>query len=336
MSSTDASNPGGKDKGKVTDWVPTDSKTGEFIRKPSNFRNQISRKEGAEFPPEAGRYHLFASLACPWAHRVLITRKLKGLEKIITATVVHWHLGEGGWRFATPDEYSSVSSVPDTTLEPLEKDVKFLREYYFKANKDYDGRYTVPVLWDTKTQTIVNNESSEIIRMLYTEFDDLIEEKYKGVTFLPADLETEIEELNGWVYDTVNNGVYKSGFATTQSAYEAAVYPLFESLDKLEKRLAENGPYLFGDRLTEADIRLYPTIVRFDPVYVQHFKCNIRDIRSGYPAIHKWLKELYWKNPAFKDTTDFQHIKFHYTKSHSQINPKGITPVGPLPDIHPL
>ncbi|KAL7269272.1 S-glutathionyl-(chloro)hydroquinone reductase [Rhizina undulata] len=213
---------------------------------------------------------------------------------------------------------------------------KFLKDLYFKANPNYEGRYTVPTLWDKKLQTICSNESSEILRFLYTEFDDLIAEDKKGVTFYPEEKRKEIDEFNEWLYDTVNNGVYKSGFATTQEAYEKNVHKLFESLDRIEEILKKSdGPYILGKELTEADIRLYPTIVRFDPVYVQHFKCNIKMIRHDYPAIHKWLRHLYWDIPAFRETTNFEHIKKHYTKSHSQINPKGITPVGPLPDILP-
>lgn len=207
-------------------------------------------------------------------------------------------------------------------------------------NPDYDGRFTVPTLWDKKTNTIVSNESSEIIRMFYTEFDDLIDQKYKDVVLFPKDLQAQIEEANEWTYNDINNGVYKSGFATTQDAYEKAVTQLFTSLDKAEAHLKEQsskkeGPYYYGKSITEADVRLYTTIVRFDVVYVQHFKCNIRDIRSGYPYLHAWVRNLYWNHPeSFGEaTTDFVHIKSHYTKSHKQINQFSITPVGPLPNI---
>lgn len=173
--------------------------------------------------------------------------------------------------------------------------------------------------------------------MMNTAFDEIVADEYKGVSYYPEDLRAEIDELNGWVYDKINNGVYKAGFAATQEAYEENVYPLFDALDRVEKILAESeGDYLLGKTLTEADVRLYTTIVRFDPVYVQHFKCNIRTIRNGYPHIDKWLRKLYWTHPAFKNTTDFEHIKKHYTKSHPQINPFGVTPVGPLPNILPL
>jgi glutathionyl-hydroquinone reductase len=308
-------------------------KSGEFKRQVSSFRNWISREAGAEFPPEKGRYHLYVSYACPWAHRTLITRKLKGLEEIIPYTSVHWHLGSGGWRFATADE-----NIPgdNTTPDPLHPSFTHLREIYFESEPEYSGRFTVPVLYDTKTKRIVSNESSEIIRMFYHEFDDLLLEEYKKVDPFPQALQSEIDASNEWIYNDVNNGVYKSGFATTQEAYERAVTTLFSSLDKIEEHLASsNSPYYFGDSITEADIRLFTTIVRFDPVYVQHFKTNIRDIRSGYPAIHAWLRRLYWDVPAFRETTQFEHIKFHYTKSHTQINQFAITPVGPLPDILP-
>ncbi|KAL4801122.1 glutathione S-transferase [Aspergillus venezuelensis] len=320
------------DKDKITNWVNPNDKSGEFKRQASVFRNWISREQGAEFPPEKGRYHLYVSYACPWAHRTLIVRKLKGLEDIISYNSVHWHLGEKGWRFATADE-----SLPGkTTPDPLHSDYTHLREIYFANEPNYEGRFTVPVLFDKKTGRIVSNESAEIIRMLYYEFDDIIAPEFKNIDLFPENLRKDIEGTNEWVYNDVNNGVYKSGFATTQEAYEKNVTTLFNSLDKIESHLSSTKtPYYFGDKITEADIRLYTTIVRFDPVYVQHFKCNLRDIRSGYPAIHDWLRRLYWDVPAFKETTEFEHIKKHYTKSHSQINPYGITPVGPVPDILP-
>lgn len=238
-------------------------------------------------------------------------------------------MGEGGWRFTTPDK------VPGATPDHLYGS-KQLREIYFKANPEYEGRFTVPVLWDKKTETIVNNESSEIIRILYTEFDQFVDAKHKGVTYYAKDQAAKIDELNTWIYDEINNGVYKSGFATTQEAYDQNVQILFKALDRVEKILKEsNGPYLLGQEFTEADLRLYPTLIRFDPVYVQHFKCNIGMIRYNYPAINKWMQHLYWDIPGFKETTNFDHIKFHYTKSHPQINPFGITPAGPVPDILP-
>ncbi|EON97617.1 putative glutathione s-transferase gst3 protein [Phaeoacremonium minimum UCRPA7] len=321
--------------GKVTDWVLPSDKSGEFKRQQSSFRDWVSKKPGSQFPAEKGRYHLYVSYACPWATRTLIARKLKGLEDIVTFSSVHWHLGQNGWRFATPEDKDAEGEnvIPD----PVHPDFTHLRQIYFESNPDYQGRFTVPVLYDKIQKRIVSNESSEILRMFGTEFDDIIEEKYQKISLYPEALQKQIEETHEWVYDKINNGVYKSGFATTQEAYERNVVALFEALDRAEKHLAENeGPYWFGKDITEVDIRLYVTINRFDPVYVQHFKCNIRDIRSGYPHLHKWVRNLYWNVPAFKDTTNWLHIKNHYTKSHTQINPHSITPVGPLPDILPL
>lgn len=311
------------------------NEAGEFKRLASSFRNTISKN--GPHQPEAGRYHLYVSYACPWAHRTLITRTLKGLTGIIGVTVVHWHMDNNGWRFATEEEgkTEAIGAGP----EPF-YGFKRLKELYFKANPDYAGRFTVPVLWDKKLETIVNNESSEIIRILNTEFNSIIDEEYTKVDIYPEDLRAKIDELNDWIYPTINNGVYKAGFATKQEPYEREVKAVFESLDKIEKILEERHAtgeeFLLGNDITEADIRLYPTLVRFDPVYHQHFKCNIRMLRHDYPHIHRYLRTLYWKNDAFKDTTNFEHIKFHYTKSHPQINPYGITPLGPLPNILPL
>lgn len=320
---------------KITDWVNPNDKSGEFKRQASVFRNFISRESGAEFPPEKGRYHLYVSYACPWAHRTLITRKLKGLEDIISFSSVHWHLGEKGWRFATADEnLPGENTIPD----PLHPEYTHIREIYFSNEPNYTGRFTVPVLFDKKTNRIVSNESAEIIRMLYYEFDDLLPEQYKKIDLFPSALRSDIDASNEWIYNDINNGVYKSGFATTQEAYDKAVTTLFSSLDKVEAHLSKqqaSSKFFFGNTVTEADIRLYTTIIRFDPVYVQHFKCNLRDIRSGFPAIHRWVRGLYWDIDAFRSTTDFEHIKKHYTKSHKQINQFAITPLGPVPDILP-
>ncbi|KAJ5980728.1 Glutathione S-transferase omega-like 2 [Penicillium waksmanii] len=320
---------------KVTDWVNPADKSGEFKRQVSAFRNFVSRESGAEFPAEKGRYHLYVSYACPWAHRTLITRKLKGLEDFISFSSVHWHLGDKGWRFATADEkLPGENTIPD----PLHPEFTHLRDIYFSNEPDYTGRFTVPVLFDKKTNRIVSNESAEIIRMLYYEFDDLLPEQYKKVDLFPSALRSEIDTSNEWIYNDVNNGVYKSGFATTQEAYEKAVVTLFSSLDKIEAHLVKqqaSSKYFFGNTVTEADIRLFTTIIRFDPVYVQHFKCNLRDIRSGFPAIHRWVRGLYWDLDAFRETTEFEHIKKHYTKSHKQINQFAITPLGPVPDVLP-
>ncbi|KAF1817474.1 hypothetical protein P152DRAFT_454065 [Eremomyces bilateralis CBS 781.70] len=320
-------------KKNILNWVDPKDKSGEFRRQQSQFRDVISSDPNAAFPAEKDRYHLYVSYACPWAHRTLIVRKLKGLEELIPFTAVHWHMGERGWRFVTPDEtVPGENAVPD----PLHPEYTHLRDIYFENDKEYGGRFTVPTLYDKKQKRIVNNESSEIIRMFYHAFDALLPEKHRNLDLFPKALQQKIEETNDWTYNDINNGVYKSGFATSQEAYEKACTQLFKSLDRVEAHLSSSpGPYYFGTEITEADVRLYTTIVRFDPVYVQHFKCNIRDIRSGYPAIHAWLRKLYWDVPAFRETTQFEHIKYHYTKSHKQINQFSITPIGPLPDILP-
>lgn len=319
----------------ITNWVKPGDKSGEFKRQSSAFREWIKNDPKAEFPAESGRYHLYTSLACPWAHRTLIVRKLKGLEDIISFTNVHYEMLEKGWRFATKDEKLPGDNV---TPDPVHPEFTHLREIYFENNKDYSGRFLVPTLYDKKQKRIVSNESSEIIRMFYHEFDHLIADKYKQIEFRPEDLIKQIDEANDWQYNDINNGVYKSGFATTQEAYEKNVTQLFKSLDRAETHLKQqkSGPFYFGDRLTETDVRLYTTIVRFDQVYQQHFKCNLRDIRGGYPYLHKWVRNLYWNHPAFHDTTEFTHIKRHYTMSHKQINPYSIVPVGPEPPLLPL
>ncbi|PMD66589.1 uncharacterized protein K444DRAFT_551715 [Hyaloscypha bicolor E] len=309
-----------------------DPATGEFKRPAAQFRNFISSEPGAEFPPEKGRYHLYVSYACPWAHRTLIVQKLKGLEDIISFTSVHWYMDLGGvsWRFVTLDEnLPGENVVPD----PI-NGVQNIRELYLLADPNYSGRFSVPVLWDKKLKTIVNNESSEIIRMLNTEFDGLLGEEFRGVNIVPQGLREKIDETNAWIYDDLNNGVYKSGIAKTQEAYEKAVTAVFNSLDRIEDLLQHTSePYLLGSQLTEVDVRLYPTIVRFDIVYVTLFKTNLKTIRDGYPNIHRWLQHLYWDIPAFNETTNVEHIKKHYFKSLTPINPDGNVPLGPLPDI---
>ncbi|KAF2459148.1 glutathione S-transferase [Lineolata rhizophorae] len=321
-------------KKSILNWVDPKDGSGEFKRQASQFRSFVSREPGAEFPAEAGRYHLYVSYACPWAHRTLIVRRLKGLDDIIPYTSVHWHMLDKGWRFATADE-ADGHVAPDPV--PGHEAYTHLRDVYFGVDPDYAGRFTVPVLYDKKQNKIVSNESSEIIRMLYHEFDALLPPELAALDLLPPDLRADIDATNEWTYHDINNGVYKSGFATTQEAYARAVTTLFASLDRAEAHLSavSDGPYYFGRRLTEADVRLYTTLVRFDAVYVQHFKANLRDVRSGYPALHRWLRALYWDLPAFARSTRFDHIKNHYTKSHRQINPFSITPLGPVPDILP-
>lgn len=297
-------------------WYDTASTGGKFVRKDSSFRNWITAESG-DFQAEPGRYHLYVSLACPWAHRTLIMRALKGLEEMIPVSVVHWLMLDRGWTF---DEGPGV--VPD----PIHQ-AQSLYQVYQAADPGYTGRVTVPILWDKKTGTIVNNESSDIIRMLNSAFDGV---GAKPGDFYPADLRRQIDEINDRVYDTLNNGVYKAGFATSQEAYEEAVVPLFETLDWLEEILTSR-PWLAGDRMTEADIRLFTTLIRFDPVYHGHFKCNIRRI-ADYPRLSAFLRMVYML-PGVAATVDFGHIKRHYYQSHRKINPTGIVPVGPLPAI---
>lgn len=242
-------------------------------------------------------------------------------------------MGEKGWRFATTEDNDAPGE--NVTPNPIQAGQNFthLQDIYYSVDPEYKGRFTVPTLYDKIQHKIVSNESSEIIRMFYDQFDDILPQEYRDVKLYPEDLRSKIDEHNDWTYDKINNGVYKSGFATTQLAYENNVIPLFDALKKVEDHLSSNGPYYWGDKITESDIRLFTTIIRFDSVYVQHFKCNITDIRSGFPNIHRWMRKLYWNVPAFKDTTQFEHIKRHYTKSHGQINQFAITPVGPVPDI---
>lgn len=357
-----------------------DSKDGAFKRQVSSFRETISASHPV-YKPAKGRYWLYVSLACPWAHRTLIARVLKGLAPVIGVSVVHWHLDDQGWRMLprkegetlgakaygaaggiqiTPSS-AEVGSIGNDSARPF-VDATFdpnvgaqrLSELYKKSNPDYNARYTVPVLWDTQTSTIVNNESADILRIFDSDaFDGLRDTSVPVVDLVPSALEKEIDEINTWVYDNINNGVYKAGFAESGVVYEREVENVFKHLEKVEailkdkysKLAAKLGDdrasifkkyFLVGEQLTESDVRLYTTIARFDPVYVQHFKCNFTTIRNGFPYIQLWLQNLYWNYPAFKDTTDFTHIKLHYTRSHPRINPLGLTPLGPKPDMVPL
>ncbi len=303
-------------------WYDTKASGGRFVRSDSQFRSWITADGGpgptgeGGFEAEPGRYHLYVSLACPWAHRTLIFRKLKGLERLIDVSVVHWHMGEHGWTFER-DEAATGDRLHG---------FDYLHEVYTLAVPDYSGRVTVPALFDKKRRTIVSNESAEIIRMLNSAFDGV------GAVpgdYYPARLRPAIDEVNERVYDTVNNGVYKAGFATTQDAYEEAVTALFASLDWLEDRLSRQR-YLAGERVTEADWRLFTTLVRFDPVYVGHFKCNLRRL-VDYPNLWAYARELHqW--PGVAETVDMKHIKHHYYGSHGTINPTGIVPLGPVID----
>lgn len=296
---------------------------GSFNRSTSRYRNWITADGAAGpsgeagFRAEPGRYHLYVSLACPWAHRTLMFRQLKGLEEMISVSVVHWLMPQGGWNFAP-----GPGVVPDMVNQ-----AQWLRQVYQQADPYHDGRVTVPLLWDKQRQTIVNNESSEIIRMLNSAFDGV---GAKPGDFYPQDLRGEIDMINDRVYDTLNNGVYRSGFATTQQAYEEAVYPLFDTLDWLEQLLGQRR-YLLGDRLTEADLRLFPTLVRFDAVYVGHFKCNLRRL-VDYPNLWAYTREIY-QMPGIAQTVDFEHIKRHYYESHRGLNPYGVVPAGPVLDF---
>ena len=300
-----------------TDWYDTVSNNGEFVRKDSQFRGWIGSDT---YPAEAGRYHLIVSLACPWAHRTLIFRKLKKLEQVIGVTVVRPEMLDKGWEIS--DE---VSIAAGYVASPI-AGIATLAQLYGKADPRYSGRVTVPVLWDTQTNTIVSNESAEIIRMLNSAFQDFTENR---ADYYPAALAADIDQLNDFIYENINNGVYRAGFATTQAAYEKAFHQLFEALDTVEKTLAQER-YLLGEDLTEADWRLFTTLIRFDSVYFGHFKTNQRQIES-YPNISTYLRDLY-QQAGVADTVNFDHIKTHYYFSHDTINPTRVVPVGPVID----
>ena len=301
-------------------WYDTSKTGGKFERSTAGFRNWITPDGTAGptgvggFKAQAGRYHLYISYACPWAHRTLIFRTLKGLEDLITISAVHPDMLGDGWTFATDFDGSDGDTLFGS---------KFLRDIYTRAVPDVSGRVTVPILWDKELGTIVSNESSEIIRMLNSAFDTITG---NTLDFWPIAQRDDIEAMNTRIYDTINNGVYKAGFATTQAAYDAAIVPLFDSLDWLEQHLADNR-YLLGDTVTEADWRLFTTLVRFDLVYHGHFKCNKRMIKD-YQNLWGYTRELYqWAGVA--DTTKFDHFVRHYHYSHDTINPNRIIPITP-------
>jgi putative glutathione S-transferase len=298
-------------------WYDTKSSGGRFVRKAAAFRNRVTANGSSGFKAESGRYHLYVSYACPWAHRTLIYRRLKGLEDHVSVSVVNPLMLGDGWTFLPGD-----GVVPD----PI-NDTAYLHQVYTEACPDYTGRVTVPVLWDRERGTIVNNESSEIIRFFDREFDGV---GGSGTLFCPPELEEEIDTVNTLVYSKINNGVYKAGFATTQEAYEAAVSELFDTLDRLEARLGRQR-FLIGDTLTEADWRLFTTLVRFDSVYVGHFKCNLRRL-VDYTNLWGYTRELY-QVPGVADTVRMDHIKDHYYRSHDTINPTGVVPIGPAVDF---
>lgn len=310
-------------KGKWHDKWDYNNDEGEFIRQDSQFRNWIT-KDGsagptgeAGFKAEPNRYHLYVSLACPWASRALIMRSLKGLEDLISLSVVNTLMGEHGWTF-DPEE----GVIPDPVI-----DAEYLYEIYKKVEPEYSGHVTVPVLYDLKQDKIVNNESADIIRMLNSAFD---EAGANDRNYLPKELISEIDKINDKVYGAINNGVYKAGFATSQEVYEKEVTKLFDALDEIEERL-EDSRFLVGDQITEADWRLFTTLIRFDSAYHGHFKCNIRRI-VDYKNLWRYTRELY-NEPGVKKTVDFNHIKKHYYRSHKQINPNGIVPKGPKLDF---
>lgn len=300
-------------------WYDTEESGGRFIRSDSQFRNWIT-KDGSSgptgdggFKAEPNRYHLYISYACPWASRAIIMRSLKGLEDIISVSVVNPLMAEHGWTFE-----DGPGVVPDPVI-----DANYMHEIYTKEDPGYSGRVTVPVLWDLKQDTIVNNESADIMRMFNSAFEGLGSSDYD---YAPDELLDAIDEVNDEIYDTVNNGVYKTGFATEQEVYEEKVTKLFDELDKLEEHL-ETNEFLVGDQITEADWRLFTTLVRFDPVYFGHFKCNLKRL-VDYENLWRYTRELYnW--PGIKKTVNFDHIKEHYYKSHDMINPNGIVPKGP-------
>lgn len=310
--------------GQWTDqWYDTKSTGGRFVRTEAQFRNWITPDgspgptgEGG-FQAEPGRYHLYVSLACPWAHRTLIFRAIKQLDSMIGVSVVNPLMARHGWTF-DPEE----GVVPDHVNH-----ASYLHQVYTLAQPGYTGRVTVPVLWDKQRRTIVNNESSEIIRMLNSAFDDV---GAAAGDYYPPDLRTQIDEINAQVYPDINNGVYRAGFATTQEAYNDAVADLFKALERIERRLLKQR-YLTGARLTEADWRLFTTLLRFDPVYYGHFKCNIKRL-VDLPALWGFTRELY-QFPKVASTVDMRHIQAHYYRSHTQINPTGIVPAGPLLDL---
>ena len=307
----------------VNQWYDTKSSGGRFVRKAPQFRHWITADGSAGpsgdagFKAEPGRYHLYVSLACPWAHRTLIFRALKGLEDMIPISVVHWYMADKGWTFQAGE-----GVVADSV-----NDAEYMYQVYTSAMPDYSGRVTVPVLWDKQTKTIVSNESPEIIRMFNAAFDGV---GAKSGDFYPQALREEIDMLNERIYEPVNNGVYKCGFATTQAAYEESVVPLFETLDWLDDRLS-NQRYLTGSQITEADWRLFTTLIRFDQVYVGHFKCNIKRI-VDYPNLSEYVRDLY-QQPGVAGTVDMAHIKRHYYASHETVNPSRVVPVGPEIDF---
>ncbi|HSH29780.1 MAG TPA: glutathione S-transferase family protein [Thiohalobacter sp.] len=299
-------------------WLNSEQEDGEFVRRESQFRSWVTPDGEGGFRAAPGRYHLYVSYACPWAHRSLILRRLKRLDEVISVDVVHPHMGEAGWHFD--------ASFPGATADTV-NGCDYMHELYRLAQPDYTGIVTVPVLWDREQRTIVNNESAEIIRMLNSAFDAWGDAQ---LDMYPVGLRDEIDAINAFVYENINNGVYRAGFATSQAAYDRAFEALFAALDEIEARLSQQR-YLVGGRLTEADWRLFTTLVRFDAVYVGHFKCN-RNRIADFSALSNYLRELY-QYPGIAQTVNLDHIKAHYYWSHSWLNPSRIVPGGPRLDL---
>lgn len=298
-------------------WYDTKKSNGKFVRQNSMFRHQISSEPNSQFTPQTGRYHLYVSLACPWAHRTLIFRKLKQLENHITVSVVSPDMLGEGWEFG---QYEGAT-------EDHLYDFNYMHQVYTKDSPEITSRVTVPVLWDKHSNKIVNNESADIIRILNSAFNELTG---NTTDFYPNALKSDIDDINEFIYPNINNGVYKTGFATTQDAYEEALQSLFSALDSIEERLSCQR-YLVGNTLTEADWRLFTTLIRFDPVYVGHFKCNVKRIED-YPALSAYVRDLY-QTEGIAQTVNFDHIKRHYYFSHTMINPTQVVPNGPIMNL---
>ena len=298
------------------EWYDADAK-GRFVRDETKFHDRVTADGSSGFEAEPERYHLYVSLACPWAHRTLIARRLKGLERGISLSVVHPHMGDDGWEFR-----DAPGTIPDTV-----NGARYLHEVYTKAKPDYTGRVTVPVLWDRKRRTIVCNDSRRVLRMLSREFDAFAENR---VTLCPPELEAQIDREIDALYEPVNNGVYRAGFASTQEAYDEAVTLLFGALDGYERRL-DRHRYLLGNAFTEADICFFTTLLRFDPVYHYHFKCNVKRV-ADYPNLSSYLRDIYQK-PGVASLCDLSHVKEHYYTSHPKLNPTRIIPKGPVIDL---
>ncbi|KAL9117710.1 MAG: hypothetical protein Q9187_005749 [Circinaria calcarea] len=297
---------------------------------PGSWRGVLGSEE---FPAEKDRYHLYVGLFCPFAHRVILIRQLKGLQELLPMSVVKaYPKGDEGWRFPNSD-----SEYPGSTVDHLFNS-SFLHEIYYRSPptfKEYKGKFSVPVLWDKKTNQIVNNESEDIMRQLNTAFNHLLPEgPQRALNFYPSDLSTEIDEVNSWLVPDLNLGVYKAGFAADQEGYSKACATVFATLDKLQEILiAHNRPYILKDQISELDLKAYATLIRFDTIYVQHFKLNVGMIRHNYPYLHRYIKNMYFNVEGVRDTTDFKHIKENYVKSHPGINPQGIVPDGPVPNL---